>query len=124
MCAKFGDKVFFLTSGRHRDLNRKHIKGAKKCKECDELYFISTKIEKDWRKQSYEVKLPIKHKHCKGLIHLDRRSFADGYSCDINLILKCEKCGKRLDTWTEGESIDDEFKKAFNFIPKKRRFRK
>jgi transcription initiation factor IIE alpha subunit len=52
------------------------------------------------------------------LIHLDKESFADGYSCDISIIFTCEKCGKRLDTWSEGETIDKEFEKVFGFVPK------
>lgn len=95
MCRKYGDKIFIISD----DLNRKHIKKDKNCKACDEWY----SIDKD------NISFPIKHKHCKGLIHLDRIGYCDA----INLIFKCDKCNKELNTWTEGERIDLEFKEIF-----------
>lgn len=101
------NKIFILG----KDLNAKHIKGEKKCKQCDEYSFRFDD------KRIQEIQFPVEHKGCGGLIHLDRRHYNDEYSLDINLIFVCEKCGNRLDTWTEGELIDEYFKKEFDFIP-------
>lgn len=67
-----------------------------------------------------EIQFPIKHEgdNCNGLIHLEKEAFSDDYSMDINLIFICKKCNKKLNVWTEGELIDNEFKEIFNFTPK------
>jgi len=96
-----------MTKGNHKE--------GKKCSECEEWHFGNTE------KGFVDIQFPIKHKGCKGLIHLDKEVFADGYSSDINLIFTCYKCGKELHEWSEGETFDNYFKKVFGFVPKKRR---
>jgi len=115
MCKKYGDKIFFIKSCG--DKNRKHIREDKNCETCDEYYFGMGCEE------SFEIQFPIIHKGCGGLIHLDRVPYSDSYSCDISLMFQCEKCGMLLNSWTEGELIDDEFEKEFNFIPDKKHMR-
>lgn len=98
MCAKYGDRILIFSN----NLNNKHVIGCKKCVGCNDWYF-----------RSGDIHFPIEHKHCKGLIHLDKDILSDEYSCNINLIFKCERCEERLDIWTEGELIDEEFKNVF-----------